>query len=90
MALRAPAGYRFVQGRPERPVHLIEAGRRDDAGGTTGRSLCGLWSGWSPETTSATWRPVADELPEGGAAVSGVRGPAAAAGPAGDAAGGAA
>ena len=68
MSLRAPADYRFVQGRPEGPVHLIEAGPRDgqdDAGGATARSLCGSWPGWSPETEGARWRLVADALPEG-------------------------
>jgi hypothetical protein len=65
VSLRAPSGYRFVRGRPVGPVHLIEAGPRDDGGGATGRSLCGVWPGWSPETGSAAWRLVADELPEG-------------------------
>ena len=69
MSLRAPAGYRFVQGPPEGPVHLIEAGPRDgqdDSGGATARSLCGVWPGWSPETEGARWGLVADALPEGG------------------------
>jgi hypothetical protein len=66
MGLRAPAGCRYVQGRPDRPVHLIEAGRSDDEAGATGQSLCGVWPGRSPETEGVTWRLVADELPEGG------------------------
>jgi len=68
VSLRAPAGYRFVQGPPEGPVHLIEAGGRDgqdDASGATARSLCGVWPGWSPETEGARWGLVADALPGG-------------------------
>jgi hypothetical protein len=68
VSLRAPAGFRFVQGPQEGPAHLIEAGPRDDrddASGVTGRSLCGVWPGWSPETAGARWRLVADALPEG-------------------------
>jgi hypothetical protein len=61
MAFRAPAGHRFALGRPGSPVHLIEAGH-----GASGRSLCGVWPGWSPQTASATWPLLADELPEGG------------------------
>jgi hypothetical protein len=66
VSLRAPAGYRFVQGRPDSPVHLVEAGRADDQGGAAGQALCGLWPGRSPETDGPTWRLVADALPEDG------------------------